>query len=342
MTEDDIIKEFKEIIKNKISKSNKVDWISFVFNKSKEFNKHREIIIKQMEYLGISKITEYVYLFMNSIEFPPKCQYCNKNRYFGKYGKGYGKTCGSNVCRSQNMSIKHLGRVKSVETCQRISKALKGIKRTEENKLNISISRLKSSKRFWTDDRKKKMSDTMKAKFKTDEKFKNNVLKQMSNCVELAKSEKSKTKRKETLTKKFGVNNAGRLVKTLYYSKISQDLFNRLIPFLNKENCFYATNNGEKRILVNNTCYFPDFIYKNFIIEFNGDVYHANPLIYSSMDTPNPHYKNKTSQDIWTSDKKRLDTFKQLGYKVYVVWEKEYKENREKIVNYLISELKNV
>lgn len=67
-------------------------------------------------------------------------------------------------------------------------------------------------------------------------------------------------------------------------------------------------------------------------IEFNGDCFHANPNKYSANDTPNPYSKNITSKEIWEYDKIKNDELIKLGYTIVIVWEADYKINKEQII----------
>lgn len=71
-----------------------------------------------------------------------------------------------------------------------------------------------------------------------------------------------------------------------------------------------------------------DFCFKNKIIEFNGDYWHANPKIYDK------NFINKTSnltaQEIWDKDKEKKRCAESAGYKVLYIWEKDYRENPDK------------
>lgn len=70
-----------------------------------------------------------------------------------------------------------------------------------------------------------------------------------------------------------------------------------------------------------------DFQYENKLIEFNGDYWHCNPLSYS-FDYFNKR-KNMTAKEIWEYDKEKIKTAESYGYKVLVVWESEYNDNKE-------------
>ena len=70
----------------------------------------------------------------------------------------------------------------------------------------------------------------------------------------------------------------------------------------------------------------------NLIIEFYGDYWHANPVIYDAGKTIHYKFGTITANDIWEKDKKRIDIAKKRGYYVIVIWEQEIlKKNKEEI-----------
>ena len=80
----------------------------------------------------------------------------------------------------------------------------------------------------------------------------------------------------------------------------------------------------------------------NFILEYNGDLFHANPSIYKSYETPNPYNKKLTSKEIWDYDyKKRICVKESIDYDVFYVWEKEFLTDEEKYVTIIYNEIMN-
>lgn len=78
---------------------------------------------------------------------------------------------------------------------------------------------------------------------------------------------------------------------------------------------------------------YPDIIIGNLIIEYFGDYWHMNPSIYDSK------YKlpsGQSASEKWNEDEKRLESLKNAGYCVMIVWEKQWKENSQ----YVLSEIK--
>lgn len=69
------------------------------------------------------------------------------------------------------------------------------------------------------------------------------------------------------------------------------------------------------------------------VIEFNGTFWHAKPTKYKAEDIIKCGEFNKTAKEIWLRDKQKLDIAKQQGYDVKVIWEDQYREDPEKIIN---------
>lgn len=115
------------------------------------------------------------------------------------------------------------------------------------------------------------------------------------------------------------------------YSKVSQTLFNSILDKigpLDKESCCFATHNGEVKLtLPNGNIMQPDFILGNKIIEFNGDYWHRNPKIYTD------DLVTEDVKSIWKVDDYRINSLRNLGYSVLVVWELDYNKNPEEVLN---------
>jgi len=56
----------------------------------------------------------------------------------------------------------------------------------------------------------------------------------------------------------------------------------------------------------------------DYLIEFYGDYWHANPKIYKPDDIIHHKFKAK---DIWENDKQRIKILEELGYFVHIVWQ---------------------
>lgn len=119
----------------------------------------------------------------------------------------------------------------------------------------------------------------------------------------------------------------------IFYSSISQHLFKKLLEIIpDKQNVNFASHNREK-LIRDKKRYFYDFCYKNKIIEFNGDLFHANPNIFKEYDKPNPYNKNLTAKQIWEYDNEKRHIAEKNGYEIFIVWESEYYENPFNIIN---------
>jgi hypothetical protein len=123
-------------------------------------------------------------------------------------------------------------------------------------------------------------------------------------------------------------------------SKVSNDLFEQIIKLskLKSLNCLFGYKN-EKHIRDKNSkrTYKYDFTYlpTKKIIEFNGDYWHCNLELYE-----NKYYhkiKDMNAQQIWDYDNTKISLAKKYGYDVLVIWEKEYRNNPEEIVNKCIN-----
>lgn len=125
----------------------------------------------------------------------------------------------------------------------------------------------------------------------------------------------------------------------LGYSKISQELFDTIVNILNiKSESKYASNiGGEMSLRLNDKNYLYDYTYKNIIIEYNGDLYHANPDFYSTNECPNPFNKNLSASDIWKADKDKILCAEYHGYKVLTVWDSEYIKDKNSTVERCIN-----
>lgn len=120
-------------------------------------------------------------------------------------------------------------------------------------------------------------------------------------------------------------------------SKPSIKLFDSISSKFTNNNFVYGEKK-EKYIFIDNgnDVTFVDFFDENTrkIIEFNGQVYHADPRFYKPTDQPIKfNGEMSTAQEIWDRDKERMDTLKELGYEVMIVWETDFHSNPEKVID---------
>lgn len=121
------------------------------------------------------------------------------------------------------------------------------------------------------------------------------------------------------------------------YSKISQTLFNDILKHYNNNKIdyvFYGSKNREYSIRKNNVNYIYDFtdLDKRKIIEFQGDIYHGNPILFSENDVPNPYHKDKTAKDLWEFDKLKKEIANNEGFDVLTIWENNYRKNKDEVL----------
>lgn len=96
----------------------------------------------------------------------------------------------------------------------------------------------------------------------------------------------------------------------------------------NKDQFCFKLSNGKYKLV--------DFYDKknNLVIEINGDFFHCNPKKYNE-DYFN-YFSNLTAKEIWILEKQILDDVKNLyGCKLYIIWESDWKENKNEIINNL-------
>lgn len=76
--------------------------------------------------------------------------------------------------------------------------------------------------------------------------------------------------------------------------------------------------------------YIYDISAGNKIIEYHGDFWHANPKKYSS-NFVNPRTKLKAS-DKWKADQDKIQFAQDQSYEVLIIWESDFKENKEEVL----------
>lgn len=118
------------------------------------------------------------------------------------------------------------------------------------------------------------------------------------------------------------------------YSKISKDLFVEILE--KKPEAQLTAKYGTDELIIHmSTGHIrPDFVIGNKIIEFNGDFWHANPSLYAPNDElrfPGGRGQMKivTASSIWEKDSERISALCGRGYDVLVVWEHDYKKDKE-------------
>lgn len=75
-----------------------------------------------------------------------------------------------------------------------------------------------------------------------------------------------------------------------------------------------------------------DIKHKNCIIEFNGDYWHGNPKIYKDDAV----IRGTLVKNIQARDYLKLKTVEDLGFRTLVIWESDYKQNKQKTIQGVI------
>jgi G:T-mismatch repair DNA endonuclease (very short patch repair protein) len=115
-------------------------------------------------------------------------------------------------------------------------------------------------------------------------------------------------------------------------SKIEKRLLKDIRLFCKEAIGNYVINTKKHR------WYYPDVIIKSkrVIIELYGDYWHANSKKYYANDIV---HHNILAKDIWKRDRIRIRRLTKLGYKVIIIWESEYKKNKNKVLSRIENEL---
>lgn len=245
------------------------------------------------------------------------------------------------IAKIKNIQIKNAANVNHKNKANPYSKEYwisKGLNEVEV-KLNIENLKYKTNPyKNWSDEKTNEIIRKRKNTYyaKTDKERKN--------------INKSRGRTKNQLEKKFGVYKTQKILKDRgkgrrnsffrRYSKISESFFNELQSSYDKK-IFYG--NEEKWIRYNsNKGFYVDCLYNKKIIEFNGDFYHANPKIYESDSIIEISKKNiKEANEIWQKDQFKIDKLKSLGYEILIIWERDVRKTRQKILNKCLNFLNN-
>ena len=116
------------------------------------------------------------------------------------------------------------------------------------------------------------------------------------------------------------------------FSKIGTQLF---LALDTGKSVFKPKTPNEK--LIGRSCV--DFCDGNKVIEFFGDYWHSNPVIYPE-EYFNARKKMKASE-IWQKDAERIKKITDAGYQVKIVWERDFKRNPQKIIQECLEWLSN-
>lgn len=180
-----------------------------------------------------------------------------------------------------------------------------------------------------------------------DENVKNKKIKsalKKYGCINVFQAQEIKNKSKQTMLDKYGVEYVVQLPSFKpnngSISKKHKEIYNFLLK--NNITCeneikFPKYNKHYNRI------YSPrgDICIqsKKIVIEYNGDLWHANPSLYKKNDLIPTWEGNKLAKDIWEKDKIKKKHIESFGYKVIYIWEKDYIENKDNTLKELLNEI---
>lgn len=150
--------------------------------------------------------------------------------------------------------------------------------------------------------------------------------------------------------KKYGVDNGTEIYnnfckKRLFgagYSNISKNLFDNLKNKINKSYKIYYADNEWFFSKKENGYYLIDFYIKelNIGIEFNGDIWHANPNKYKASDKPIHFQNDYTAEYIWNKDKIKNDFLKTKLNKLIIIWESDlYRDGIDKTIEKILMDI---
>lgn len=126
--------------------------------------------------------------------------------------------------------------------------------------------------------------------------------------------------------------------KTKYIQKrnkfVTPKTESKVAEILNSLNVSYTT-----QYWINRMSYDFKINNSNLIIEVNGDFWHGNPDIYKANDILNHPFKKTKAEELWKKDERKRISAEKKGYKVVYIWEKELKENRNDLLNFIIQKL---
>lgn len=135
----------------------------------------------------------------------------------------------------------------------------------------------------------------------------------------------------KSLYNSFLVDGDNRTPISKFENECKTIICNKLNITIPKKQRYISNTNGEH--------YSYDLTINHKIIEFNGDYWHCNPMIYK-CDYFNKN-KQKTASEIWEYDKQKIKCAESYGYKVLVVWESEYNKDKagtiQKCIDFLLN-----
>lgn len=117
--------------------------------------------------------------------------------------------------------------------------------------------------------------------------------------------------------------------KDFLLDKIYSQIETKITDCLDKLNVTYT-----KRFMVGRK--FFDIKIKNTLIDVNGDLWHANPMIYNEKEILNFPFRKVKAKTIWQRDLTKKQLAESYGYKVIYIWENDIKDlDDSEVMKYL-------
>ena len=142
---------------------------------------------------------------------------------------------------------------------------------------------------------------------------------------------------------KYNNFSKARLFSSGTYSIISQKIFDSISKKLENVTIYYGENEYFFYDKSKSIYYLIDFYIKelNFGIEFQGDLWHANPQRYNEDDIPIKFDKNMmTAKQIWERDRVKQEFLKTKLSKLIIIWESDLvKRGLDTIINEILIEI---
>lgn len=280
------------------------------------------------------KFSEKFYVYIYEEKSIGKCKMCGLKTEFDGYWKGYRKFC-SCKCRSKDKSDK----VSEIRNCVICNKEFKIRKKREKTtcstdcllKLNFSdktnekrIISLKNTmlEKYGVDhpaklpDHKTKIKNTKRNRY-GDENFVNVKKANQTKLEKYGDPHYINTeKNKQTCMKKYGVPNVFHLIKNKsngkQISKFQKREYEKIFLHYPDAKLEEYLPDVQKSVDI----YIPS---KKKIIECFGDFWHCNPSQYSAEYYHK--YIHMNANEIWKRDEERIQSFKNAGYEVEIIWE---------------------
>lgn len=237
-----------------------------------------------------------------------------EKRYCKKCGKLLSKNCKGEYC---NIHRDRTG----------VNNPFFGKKHSEETKKKLIKSCSEASKKLWENDEYRKKVIENATGIKRSDEFKE---KQRLNAILQFKNEEQRKLRSNSMKESW---KKGLITSTEHLSTNSSKQEKEFIALLSeslgkeietKKSILYKKDKIKKHI-------FPDGLLKDekIVLEFNGSFWHADPRFFNSDDIV---HHGITAKNIWKRDKEKINELKKLGYKVFVIWSKDYLDNKNKTI----------